>query len=335
VPQSNPSGSLQPFVYNAGSQHVTTVTVPAKSCKVHINEEEEYIHFHLITDKELYERLDAECDVIYMKSNNYFAHFLLSEEFGELSRDFRKIFTQPFNDIASVLFKPDRHILDKAADVRKMLTAGNKRWLSIQAHDMSLQGKPKHLDYGSIKQTFQCANKLLEENEIDFVFFATDSAKLEDYAYSLISDQKAYVLVGKSQQQNVLADFDVVSRMGQDDMDYALLDWYLIGEADYCMSPSIQQSAYSKTAVARGSCKYINFQTGKSCDVSNVLENKELLLRSTRGKDKLEQLWNKKSHIDADKVWDSVTISSGTVSEQCLDTRTGSDAIIKYWNRQQ
>jgi hypothetical protein len=331
TPKSSAVSSLQPFIFNANTQKVATVKVTTKSCKVHINEEEEYIHFHFITDKELYERLDTECDVIYMKANNYFAHFLLGEQFGELSRDFRKIFDRPFNDISNILFKPDKHIIDKASEVRKMLSAGNKRWLSIQAHDMSKQGKLKHLDYESIEQAFHCANKLLKDKDIDYVFLATDSAKLEEYAYSLISDQKAYVLVGKSQQQNVLADFDAFSRLGQSEMDYALLDWYLVGEADYCMSPSIEQSAYSKTAVARGSCKYLDYQTGSSCDASAFLVNKEILLHTTRGGAKLEQFWEKKSHIDADKVWDTVSTVSGTVDEQCLDSKFSIDAIVEYW----
>jgi hypothetical protein len=268
-----------------------------------------------------------------MTSNNYFAHLLLGEQFGELSRDFRKLFDRPFNNIANILFRPERRIIDKASEVRKMLTSSGKRWLSIQAHDMSKAGKPKHLDYESVEQAFKCANKLLKDGAISYVFFATDSDKLEEYAYSLLSDEKAYVLIGKSQQQQILADFDADTRLiqSQDQMDYVMLDWYLVGEADYCMSPSIYQSAYSKAAVARGRCKYINYESAGDCEAASALDNKEVLLQTSRGSEKLQKLWAEKSHVDSEKVWDTVKVGSGSISEQCLDSKAGDDIILRYW----
>ena len=89
---------------------------------------------------------------------------------------------------------------------------------------MSKAGKAKHLDYErlklllreyqcpchnltrtlslfffflfSIRSTIACANKLLDQELIHFVFFATDSKTLEDLALSLISDEKAFLLIG-------------------------------------------------------------------------------------------------------------------------------------------
>ena len=228
------------------------------------------------------------------------------------------------------MFIPERSITDKSLQVKKMLTSGKKKWLSIQAHDMSINGKAKHLDYESVQKSLDCANKLLKEKVIDNIFFATDSKKLEDYAYKLISDQKAYVLISKDQDS--LMDYDSRSIHSEDEMDHALLDWYLVGEADYCMSPSIFQSAYSKTAIARGGCLYINYEDGDKCDVTKAVSNKEYLLYALRGSDKLAKVWDRTTPIPADKVWDTVKITTQTVPEQCMSPDTPTDLIRDYWS---
>ena len=107
VPKASPY-DLKPFEHDHSGYHLNSELSTEKACHIHINEEEEFIHLHLISDQYLYEKLDQECSVIFIKSNNYFAHFLLVEQFGDLSKRYRTAFHRPFNEIAKILFVPDR-----------------------------------------------------------------------------------------------------------------------------------------------------------------------------------------------------------------------------------
>ena len=48
-------------------------------------------------------------------------------------------------------------------------------------------------------------------------------------------------------------------------METAVLEWFMLGDADYCLSPSAEHSTFSKTAIARGKCVYLNFRSGEEC----------------------------------------------------------------------
>ena len=297
---------------------------------MHIKDEQEYGQFHLFRDKDLFKRLDSSCPVINLNIHQYFAHLLPAEQFG-LSWP-EEIFPKSFHDVSKIIFTPSRSITDKASSVRDMLTAGpSKKWLSIQVHDMSINGKAKHLDRGSVDQSMACANALLERGDIDYVFFATDEEKLQDYAHSLISDEKAYVVVSKDSTSIADYDVDYVFMRNKVSIDYTLLDWYLVGEATYCMSPSVYQSAYSKTAVARGNCLYINYLDGANCDTSKAVSSKEYLLSLGRGSEKLERMWQDKEQVNREQIWQSVEITEEIVAEQCIKSSTPNDIIRKYW----
>ena len=48
-------------------------------------------------------------------------------------------------------------------------------------------------------------------------------------------------------------------------MQTAVLEWFMLGDADYCLSPSAEHSTFSKTAIARGNCVYLNYRSGDEC----------------------------------------------------------------------
>lgn len=180
-----------------------------------------------------------------------------------------------------------------------------------------------------------CANKLLQEGHISYVFFAADSAHLRDMAREYISDPSVLVEIPSNLQ--LATEYDKSQRVVHEDADYekdnlnirdregmhvAVLEWYLTGEATYCMSPSIYHSTFSKSAVNRGKCKYISYHAGGECDVVrpqehevlNPLKDKTILLYT---KQVTKELTVEIPEVDSDVVWESVKKHREIDKEQC------------------
>jgi len=111
-------------------------------------------------------------------------------------------------------------------------------------------------------------------------------------------------------------------------MHTALAEWYIIGEATYCMSPSIEQSTFSKTAVARGDCKYISYHYKDKCDVEkHAIKEKEIFLKTRLE----EKLYFDVPKVKDDDVWKSIKMYRKDTFEQCLPKDTPEKAIFEYW----
>merc|ERR1711998_270200 len=102
----------------------------------------------------------------------------------------------------------------------------------------------------------------------------------------------------------------------------------MLGEADYCMSPTGELSTFSKTAIARSYCKYIDFNEGHKCDASKATTETNFLLRTTTGDEHLQ--------IDIplateQQIMDTIEIYEIKTSEPCLE---GARDIEGYWHQQ-
>lgn len=131
--------------------------------------------------------------------------------------------------------------------------------------------------------TFNCVNKLIAEKTATLVLFTADTLFLRQLAFKLIADKNAFYEVRHpadaiSSTKHLQGDtFEIRSKKG---MEFATLEWFLIGEADYCLSPTIGTSTFSKTAIARGNCKYISFHASDDCDVwDDSVKDKEIFLK--------------------------------------------------------
>ena len=92
----------------------------------------------------------------------------------------------------------------------------------------------------------------MKEGFIKNVFFATDSDLLLKDAAKYIEDQDALVTVHNVQRES-FADFlrdghDSFKMRSAKGMHTAVLEWYMLGEADYCMSPTDELSTFSKVS---------------------------------------------------------------------------------------
>jgi hypothetical protein len=108
-------------------------------------------------------------------------------------------------------------------------------------------------------KTLQCAQRLIEKNVIQQIFFVTDSQELETQARRTISSK----YLSTVEKQTVPPDIYKYNRTVEGNyirnaMETALAEWFMIGEADFCMSPTFLTSTFTRSSMCRGKCKFIN-----------------------------------------------------------------------------
>jgi len=188
----------------------------------------------------------------------------------------------------------------------------------------------------------KCANELLGKGLIDYVFFATDSLPIQEKAFQTIKNKNAFITINKALIKNDKQD-NIEIRETLSEMEAAVADWYLVGEADYCMSPSVDESTFSKTAIARGKCIFIDLHQVNYCNKVSQIKStdshidKEFILYQERGLHKYEGPWLKLPNIPGDlesHVWKSVIQNNKLEAlEQVVTSDTPVNVIYDYWNK--
>jgi hypothetical protein len=101
-----------------------------------------------------------------------------------------------------------------------------------------------------------CAKQYVDRGYVSKVLFVSESESLKNLAGSILLD--SLVSLNKSYVQKQTSDsYDI--RDSLNEMQDALVEWLLIGSADFCMTTTAVKSTFSQTAILRGSCKYIPF----------------------------------------------------------------------------
>jgi hypothetical protein len=187
-----------------------------------------------------------------------------------------------------------------------------------------------------MERAFKCANKLLKEGMIAYVFFAADSMNLVNMARKYISmPQRLIEIPDKLQHYKRYEEGDNYDMRDSRGMHTAVLEWYLVGEADFCMSASIYTSTFSKTAVARGRCKYLHYHAADECvvDKLNPLADKEILLKTRSAK---QELLVEIPRVRDEDVWESIRKYRQVDKMQCTHKEghedVDEDAVIDFWS---
>ena len=155
---------------------------------------------------------------------------------------------------------------------------------------------------------FRCIDKLMSNNLIDagsnilrlfeypncififlfffVVFFASESSRLTLIASEMAFNRSIEFITLPKKQVNDLDHQLKDSLVLRNDMDVALVEWYLIGEGTYCMSNTIDMSTFSQTAIMRGNCHFIpihvSFTGHKMCDLEYPQIEKETYLQLSK-----------------------------------------------------
>lgn len=287
------------------------VTRNETKCELDL-ERKDNLHFYFLRDQQLFERMNDECHIIFMRYNHYFANLLALPDLGPTSFRVKDYFPNPFNQISNVIFRPHVSFVTKA---QKFIEEKfeNRKWMSIHARGFYDQGM-------NTDRMLQCANKLLQNGDISHIFFSTDSEQLRNISYSTIKMEGALVEWAEEKHST------------ENTTDMALLEWYIIGEADYCMSATLGDSTFSKTSVLRGKCKYVQFKYDSDCDISKAMSDKEVYISSSKASiDKLPAL----NDTQRTHVWSTIKHETRLFDEQCFESYVyqNSNPITQYWQQ--
>jgi hypothetical protein len=220
-------------------------------CNIYFDQTFNYTHLSFLTEKGLFVRLDNECKIIHIQSNIYFGHLIMNNIGKHLKTDFG--LTSPFHHLSQIAFHPKNDMKDKV-DQFISEKFKNKKWLSIHARGYYDQNEKSH----HTDKAIECANQLLSQGDISYVFFASESERLNNLAREKIKASNLVMIP----HDNVYVTEETKegdSMKIRQSMDIALMEWYIIGKATYCMASEISASTFSKTSVVYGPCSFIHY----------------------------------------------------------------------------
>ena len=177
-------------------------------------------------------------------------------------------------------------------------------------------------------KALECANHLLKTKQIDRVFFSSENQRLSDLAESMIKPSYALVSIEKkyiNETKNAPPDKERSVRpryveRGTVDLE----DWYILGEAHYCMTPT-PKSSFSTTALMRTECRYVPYSQGGNCNVTEKLfyiKPKNMLIMDK------DALGSKK--VDIDKFWNKVSQEKVSIKFNAVQ-QTTIESLRKFW----
>ena len=160
--------------------------VVQKECKLDFSQRLKYTHFHTLMDKRLTTRLDEQCDVLYITTNQYFAPLLF--ENPVYGPKLLKLFPHrnPFPEVSSCAFRTRQDIVDSVKPYLEQINGvgqlDHKPWISLHVRGLYDTGK-------GLLKSLECVDKMITLNLIKYVFFATESQELLNLVKSVVPSQ--------------------------------------------------------------------------------------------------------------------------------------------------
>lgn len=234
-------------------------------CRIRLNQHDES-HYRFLFDPQLFRKVDEECHIIHIRSNNYFGPMLLLldaaiEEqklqqdvyFSQLLiniRNFKLQYQLIFHEIMTNCYPPVGDILTAVHKYKNKFKG--KRYLGVHSRGFYDQGP-------GTEELLDSATLLLENGNFSYVFFATESASLQKIAVKRIP-KSVLLMTDHEVVMDLKANLDSLElRDTVEEMQAAMLDLLSVGEADFCMSPTAEKSTFSMAAILSGSCQYISY----------------------------------------------------------------------------
>ena len=324
---TRPQLSYSPFDY-VPRQYNRVGRGTLNTCQVRLDQWN-FDSFYLLKDKILFERLNKNCDIINLKSNQYFNSLLMDENVhGKGAHELNYQFPNPFHDISRVIFVPRFTInTGTTAFIEKKFEGA--RWLSFYAKGF-VEGSKDTMD------AFACINHLLDTGEVGFIFFTAETSRHIDLAYKMIKQTSKLVTIERDMQSIVSKD------PRRKDLDTSMIQWVMIGRADYCMANSVRSTIFAMTAFIAGNCKYIPvLPIAESREASNFNINRTVELKESLFSEnpRLKSLDPEIDEEKRKKIWDSVIQEQKVIENiECfrLPHQKGKvpddlPAVLSYW----
>ena len=97
--------NFRPFMYNVDEKYPASQEKEESVCQIYFDQSLNYTHLSFLSEKALFDRLNAECTVIKIRANIYFSHLLLNDVIGsKLLQTFHS--SSPFQHISQIVFRP-------------------------------------------------------------------------------------------------------------------------------------------------------------------------------------------------------------------------------------
>jgi hypothetical protein len=255
--QESLAHGYRPFLYNGSTYGIPNIVKRNQTvCRIFFDQNLNYTHLSFLGERTLFDRLDAECHVIHIQSNIYFGKILSTNQLGIDFFQNKLHLYSPFHHFSEIAFQPYMNVKEL---VNAFITDKFKgeKWLSIHARG--------YYDDGThTGRALDCANKLLEDGEISYVFFSSDTQRLIEKAKKRIPEKNLVMVEHETVADEAQSRVDSWEIRNPTGMNYAILEWLIIGEATYCTASEIEKSTFSKTAIARGPCGFIQY-SGALC----------------------------------------------------------------------
>lgn len=288
------------------------------SCTTQFNQFD-YDALYFVKDKQLFDRLNNKCDVIFVNSNLYYVDALYNTNLmGEPASLMRSQFPHAFKDIANVIFQARPDVAEMGDSFINEKLKG-KKWISFHGRQFT-NGGVEYMD------SFICISRLLANGELDAVFVTAESSKLTDLAYDTIPDKEKVFSMERSTVHRPKGNVDARTA----EMQVAMLQWYMMNKAPYCMTNLVKASTFALTAMVSGACEFILVQAHGECSLQSPLEDKEKLLASTPKLVAMPGLTPDRR----EKIWSTVKQTNKLVSgEECFKKSKGGaiKPVTPYW----
>ena len=256
VDASSPSSNN--VLYGESSVYDRTLPPNVQECTFDLSSKTNFFDFWVLVEKELYVMMDAECAVIRIRTNQLFLELVEQSVYGKKVLELSKI-KYPYGHILRKILRPSKDIRNKILHFSKTSTTDGK-WLSVHSRGV--------LDTSSKNtiSSIDCANHLLAEKKINRLFFSSDSSRISELFVNRVAPYALITLERKYMNDTDVTNLEHMMEREHwiENAETSLEDWYLLGEADFCMT-STPHSLFSTTAMMRTGCLFIPYQLGGNC----------------------------------------------------------------------
>ena len=250
--------SAHNILYGESSVYDRTLPSNVQECTFDLSSKSNFMDFWILVELEIYKKMDAECDVIRIRTNQLFLELLENSSYGKKVLEASKI-KYPYGHILRKILRPSKDIRNKILHFSKTSTTDGQ-WLSVHSRGALDQSSKNTIS------AIDCANHLLAEKKINRLFFSSDSSRINELFINRVAPYALITLERKYMNDSDTSNLEhMVERQNWvENAETSLEDWYLLGEADFCMT-STPHSLFSTTAMMRTGCLYIPYQLGGNC----------------------------------------------------------------------
>jgi hypothetical protein len=144
APYQSRRNKFRPLLFSQVDTPDLASTMPLNQqfCDIHFDQlvynrtSQPYMQLNVLTDWQLYKKVNSYCDVISLRSNIYFGHFL--ENITVNHHKFSEDFPRPSQDLSNLMFSPVRSITSQVELLLDRMRGPDGKilpWMSIQSRE--------------------------------------------------------------------------------------------------------------------------------------------------------------------------------------------------------